>query len=68
MAQALLLAVWSLETQQTLLKFHGAQVNLAVKLQRSVVKSVDKEKQINILYLYNFIPINAFRCIHQFSM
>lgn len=67
MAQPLLLAVWSLGTQETLLKFHGVQASLAVKLQRSVIKSSGTEKQIHILYLYNSVPINTSKCIHQFS-
>lgn len=45
----------ALETQQTVLKFPGAQANLTVKCQGSVIKATSMEKQIQILCLDNCI-------------
>lgn len=51
----------ALETQQTLLKFPGAQENLTVKLQRSLIKAMGMEKQVQILCLDNSVLINISR-------
>lgn len=49
----------ALGTQRKLLKFPGAQANLAVELQRSLMKAMGMEKQIQILCLDNSALINV---------